>query len=73
MKKLIRKMFGIKNKQTKTIQNNTYIGAETMSKIMAWECSHNDITIRSNFNRELYCKYLDKIRNQRKKVELYYV
>jgi len=73
MKKLVRKMFRIKKKQVKAMQKNTYIGAETMAKINSWEKPHNDIIIRSSFNRELYLKYLEIVNDTRKKVELYYV
>lgn len=63
MKKLIRKIFRIQKKKIKKLQTNTFVGSETMAKIVAWENLESDTIIRSSFDRELYCKYLQVIRS----------
>ena len=61
MKKFIKKLF-FKKKQEKVNPKNVNVGRETLQNIKRWETQKNDIIIRSNFNRELYYKYLKQIK-----------
>tara|TARA_R110001632_G_scaffold76073_1_gene172711 strand:- start:12145 stop:12345 length:201 start_codon:yes stop_codon:yes gene_type:complete len=64
MKNLIKKILCMNN--SKKIQKPLYIqnvivGQKTLQNIKLWETQKNDLIIRSNFNRELYYKYLEII------------
>tara|TARA_R100000951_G_C2653004_1_gene185076 strand:+ start:9968 stop:10159 length:192 start_codon:yes stop_codon:yes gene_type:complete len=60
MKNIIRKILGITTKKRTVNKKNKMLPFGRMSLIHAWEKPVNDdITIRSNFNRELYYKYLN--------------
>lgn len=63
MKKFIKKLLGIKNKPNIIYQQNIYVGIKTLEDIKRWENQKNDLIIRSNFNRELYYKYLETIKS----------
>lgn len=63
MKKFIKKLLGIKNQPNIIYQQNIYVGIKTLEDIKRWENQKNDLIIRSNFNRELYYKYLETIKN----------
>ena len=65
IKKLLRKLLGIKPiRNKKLIIKNIRLPFGRMRLIHQWENPIDDgITIRSNFNRELYYKYLDLNKN----------
>ena len=63
MKKLIKKALRIKAKQKQVISKNYYVGPEVLTNIKTWENQKNELIIRSNFNRELYYKYLETTKN----------
>ena len=58
MKKLMRKILGVKSKQKDIQKNNMLVGRKTLQDIKQWESQKNDLIIRSSFNRELYYKFL---------------
>ena len=58
MKKLMRKILGIKKQEKKAQGKNIYLGRKTLDNIKIWESQKSDMIIRSNFDRELYYKYL---------------
>ena len=58
MRKIIRKILGVKKKQKDIQKNNMLVGRKTLQDIKQWESQKNDLIIRSNFNRELYYKFL---------------
>jgi hypothetical protein len=63
MKKLVRKVFRIKAKQVEKTAKNVRVGRKTLHYIKQWENQQNSLIIRSNFNRELYYKYLETIKS----------
>ena len=58
MKKLMRKILGIKKQEKKAQGKNIYLGRKTLDNIKIWESQKSDMIIRSSFDRELYYKYL---------------
>ena len=60
LKRVIRFLLGIKTKR-KEKAVNIYIGKKQMECVLAWENLNNDLIVRSQFNRELYYKYLKSI------------
>ena len=54
----MRKILGIKKQEKKAQGKNIYLGRKTLDNIKIWESQKSDMIIRSNFNRELYYKYL---------------
>tara|TARA_R110001599_G_scaffold79380_1_gene215039 strand:+ start:100 stop:291 length:192 start_codon:yes stop_codon:yes gene_type:complete len=63
MRKIIRKILGVKKKQKDIQGNNMLVGRKTLQDIKQWESQKNDLIIRSNFNRELYYKFLETIKS----------
>lgn len=63
MRKIIRKILGLKKKQKDIQGNNMLVGRKTLQDIKQWESQKNDLIIRSNFNRELYYKFLETIKS----------
>lgn len=60
--KLFKKRF-LKEKQKIVATKNIKVGVKTLNDIKIWETQKSDIIIRSNFNRELYYKYLETIKS----------
>ena len=54
----MRKILGIKKQEKKAQGKNIYLGRKTLDNIKIWESQKSDMIIRSNFDRELYYKYL---------------
>lgn len=63
MKKLMRKILGVKKKQKDIQRKNVFVGKKTLQDIKLWESQKNDLIIRSSFNRELYFQYLETIKS----------
>ena len=63
MRKIMRKILGVKKKQKDIQSNNMLVGRKTLQNIKQWESQKNDLIIRSSFNRELYYKFLQTIKS----------